>query len=931
MALSSGSQLGAYAILSALGAGGMGEVYRAKDTKLGRDVALKILPASFTNDPERVARFRREAQVLASLNHPHIGQIYGLEEANDTQFLVLELVDGESLDKRIARGPIPVDEALGIAKQIAEALEAAHEKGIIHRDLKPANIALTTDGSVKVLDFGLAKAVEATASTSNLSMSPTITTPAMMTGVGVILGTAAYMSPEQAKGRPADKRSDIWAFGCVLYEMLAGRPPFEVGDTVTDTIAGIIKTEPDWRDLSTLTSPRVITLLQRCLRKDPRERLPHIGVARLDIEDGRSETTGVISGASAGSIVRRRVVLPWAISVVAIALASVLAVVIVRQDPSSVGVVRFSLFAGDDMTFGSDVVGRGTNAPAPQFAPSPDGRTIAFVAFRAQQKAQLWVRRLDTLATRMLPGTDDASFPFWSPDGRFIAFFAQGKLKRIDVAGGAPLTICDAPAGEGGTWNHEDIIVFARDDAGGLFRVSAAGGVAIAVTTLDATHNEVSHRWPQFLPDGRHFLYLAMLGTQQQRPLNEPISLDNLRSTFVGSLDSTDRSLILRGALRTTYGSGYLLFLRDATLMAQRFDPKALRLSGDPVPVAEGIASNSGNGRTAVNLSNSGVLTYRTAVITGGRSVLAWFDRTGRRLGSLGALANYLEMQISPDAHSVAALIANRTVGAAVVSPGPQSADIWLLDLARNAIATRLTVPSEQLKAGIAWSPDGSRLVFGAIGQNLQGGGVYGISAAAPESAERFSTSERGQRPTSWSPDGRFVVFVQINQRFHRDVWLLPLFGDRKPTPMLQSTLNHEDAVFSPDGRWIAYASDRDGLFNAYVRAFPAGAREWRISQGIGEAAQWRADGRELFYWNPSARAVMAVPIRVTSTLEPGTPIKLFEGPPLRASGVGQFSVTADGQRFLMIEPEEGLGQAGASKSPIEVVLNWPSAVGQDR
>ena len=574
-------RVGAYEVLSPLGAGGMGEVYRAKDTKLGRDVALKILPASFTNDPERVARFRREAQVLASLNHPHIAQIYGLEEANGTQFLVLELVDGESLDKRIARGRIPVDEALGIAKQIAEALETAHEKGIIHRDLKPANIALTKDGSVKVLDFGLAKAVDTTSVMSNLSMSPTITTPAMMTGIGVILGTAAYMAPEQAKGRPADHRSDIWAFGCVLFEMLTQRQAF-VGETISDTLAAVLKEEPDL----TRVPPRTRRLLHACLQKAPNLRLQAIGDWRLPLEDAVEAT----------SHARNRV--PWALAV-----ASVLVAAFALWAPwrpvtrnNAQGAIRL------DMDLGMAVAP--TN-PGPDAILSPDGTRLVVVAEGAHGKSRLLIRRLDQSQSESveLRGSDGAFAPFFSPDGQWVGFFAEGKLKKTRVDGGEPVTLCDATAGRGGTWGEDGHIIAALETQRGLSLVPAEGGSVASLTTL--APGEQSHRWPQVLPGGKIVLFTSS---------TTPSNYDEANISVASLTAHTEKIVLERAGLYPRYvPSGHLLYVRKGTLFAVPFDPVRLEVRGSPAVAVEDV-SNDTNFGFARPMSSESRVTDGTAV-----------------------------------------------------------------------------------------------------------------------------------------------------------------------------------------------------------------------------------------------------------------------------------------------------------------------------
>ncbi|HEV3214743.1 MAG TPA: protein kinase [Vicinamibacterales bacterium] len=892
MALSAGARLGAYEIVSALGAGGMGEVYRARDTKLGREVALKILPPTFTNDPERLARFRREAQVLGALNHPHIGAIYGLDDANGQQFLVLELVDGESLDRRIARGPIPVEEALGIARQIADALEAAHDKGIIHRDLKPANIALTRDGDVKVLDFGLAKATEAGgASSVDLANSPTITSPAMMTGVGIILGTAAYMSPEQAKGRTADKRSDVWAFGCVLFEMLSGKRAFE-GEDVSDTLANVLKTQPDWNALPATTPPAIRRLLGRSLEKDRKRRLADIADARLEIQEGLTKPAGDARqpvSAAHGTF-------PWVLATAVLAVAVlVLGFVHFRETPLQPRTIRFQVPL-PEKTMG------------PVFELSPDGRTLAITASEGGRR-RLWLRPLDSLNAQALPGTDDASYPFWSPDSAFIGFFAQGKLKKIALAGGPPQTLCEAPNGRGGAWNANGVILFSGLGSG-LSRVPAAGGIPAAVTK--PANSGAIHRFPEFLPDGSRFLFLINGGNSSGTPQATGI--------YVGSLDGVtpptrvlpDQSNAVFAAPDASGTRGYLLFRREGTLMAQPFDSGRIAMSGDMFPLAEQVGNSGNTNHGAFSVSENGVLAYASGDVTIGGLLqgreLVWMERTGKRLGAIGQPGLFFAAALSAD---------EKRISFAIATQGGDGSDEWVYDVTRG-VPSRFTFRTG-LSADGVWSPDGSRIVFSGGNNSL-----YQKPANGAGQEELLARAGVNTRSLDWSGDGAFVVYqTQSGGQTGTDLFLLPLGGNRQPVPYLQTPFDEADAQFSPDGRWMAYASNESGQPQVYVQAIPASGAKWQISTAGGDQPRWRRDGKELFYVSADQK-LMAVPVKTGVSFETGSPQPLFDIQPVYGPLTGRFAYqpTADGQRFLVTAPVSG-GVAPA----ITVVLNWQAGV----
>jgi len=875
MRFGTGSTLGPYQIVAPLGAGGMGEVYRALDPSLGREVAIKVLTEAFTRDPERVARFEREARVLASLNHPGIAAIYGFEQAEGAPFLVMELVEGQTL-----RGPVEMEEAVGIARQMCEALESAHEKGVVHRDLKPANIKITPQGKVKILDFGLAKAFVGDAGQGDPANSPTLSLAA--TRMGTILGTAAYMSPEQARGKRLDKRTDIWSFGCVFYEMLTGKQVFGGAD-VTDSLAAVVRAEPDWSALPAGTPPQLRRLLERCLQKDLGRRMRDIGDVAVELED-RSLPVAAPLAAKAG----RPVAWMAATAAMALVAAAALAVALIRRPPVEAQMVRFAVPAPEKTIIGS--LGP-HNVPAI----SPDGRRVAFTAV-SEGRPMLWVRQLDSLAAQVLPGTEGANYPFWSPDSRFIGFFASPKLKKIDISGGPPQILCDVGRHGGGTWGRDGAIVFS---ASGLQRVSAAGGVPAEVTAFAASDQEQYRSYPWFLPDGRRFLYTAR-GNQREKA-----------GVYVGALDSKSApKFLLAGDTPAVYapardgGKGHLLFLRESVLMAQVFDAGRLELAGDPFRVAETAQSFSA--------SDHGALAY-VGGPRGGASQLAWFDREGKQLATAGQPGRYFDLTLSPDDQRVA--VSSLEEGAEGRFGG---ADLWLLDLVR-AVPSRFTFDPARDSRPV-WSPDGSRIAYSSSRDGPPN--LYQKAASGAGEDEPLLKSGQSKDAWDWSADGRFLLYSSVDPKTLDDLWFLPVSGDRKPAPFLQTPFREYQGQFSPDGRWVAYVSDESGRAEVYVRPFPPGpGGKWQISTGRAYHPRWRRDGQELFFVTADQK-LMAAPVKAGAAFQPGLAQELFQ---TRMNLMGgmiantyRYAVSADGKRFLMIVPLEE-----AVSTPITVVLNW--------
>ena len=898
MSLASGARVGHYEIAAPLGAGGMGEVYRARDTKLGRDVALKVLPDAFARDAQHMERFQREAKLLASLNHPNVAAIYGVEDSGGAPAIIMELVEGPTLADRIRQRPIPFEEALRIAKQICEALEYAHERGIIHRDLKPANIKVTNDDAVKVLDFGLAKALEGDAPSQDISTSPTISR--MATQAGILLGTAAYMSPEQARGKSVDRRADIWAFGCVLYQMLTGKHTFP-GQTVTDTLASVIKEQPDWSQLPPQTPARVRVLLQRCLQKDPKQRLRDIGDARISLDE-------VLSGApepSSGGVVAvdarlSRSTLPWALLGTAVAALAVLAFIHFREKPFVAQPVRFQIPLPEKAILG----------PAGSFAVSPDGRLLAFSAVQPNGVQRLWIRPLDSLEARPLQGSESGSGApfFWSPDSHYIAFDAGGKLKKIGISGGQVQTLCDiARNAVGGSWNKDGVIIFGQSP-GGIMRVSASGGPPSPLTTLDSSRGEINHDLPSFLPDGRHFLYLR----RSTQPENSGV--------YVGSLDvkpeGQDSRRLLATAFQPIYvpslsrESGQLLFLSEAKLQAQPFDASRLQLTGEPVSVAEQVGSYREAG--FFSASTNGVLVYRTA--GAGGTMLTWFDRGGKVLGTMEDRGVFASPAFSPDGSRVAIARQDPINGNWV---------IWIFDFARGTSA-RFTFGSASAWFPV-WSPDGNRIIFASDPKGLYD--LYQKSTSGANEEELLLASSESKLPTSVSPDGRFLLYFSYNSNKKYNLWVLPIGGNAKPIPFPMTEFNEIGGRFSTDGHLIAYMSDESGRFEIYVCKFtpdPSGTGfssggKWQVSYGGGIRPRWSTDGKELFYVTLDGK-VMAAAVTLGPTFQAGTPKLLFQAPP--QPGRPNGDITADGRRFLFPVPADPTAQP-----PFTVLLNWQAAL----
>jgi Tol biopolymer transport system component len=866
----------------------MGEVYRARDTRLNRDVALKVLPEVFGSDPDRLSRFQREAQVLASLNHSNIAMIHGFEETEGVRALVLELVEGETLADRMARGPIGVDEALPIIEQIARALDAAHEHGIIHRDLKPANIKLRPDGTVKVLDFGLAKALEPESGSADISQSPTITSPAV-TRVGMILGTAAYMSPEQVRGEAVDRRTDIWAFGVVLFEMLTGVPLF-ARQTVADTMAAVLHVEPDWSKITARTRP----LVRACLQKNARQRLH-------DIADGRL----LLDHNDAGAVARGRVRSSWLPWIIAAAFAIVAAVGwTARRVPPPAQPVRFQITAPGDLP------------PSAATAISPNGRYLAFLASGSDRVMRVWVRDLETLEDRPLQGAEigqAAPPPFWSPDSRFIAYDAGGTLKKVDVSGGLAQTICELrqPA-VGGSWNREGVILFGNV-TGGIMRVSEGGGMASPVTVLESSRGENSHLAPVFLPDGRHFFYLRASRSNPERT-----------GIFLGSLEIPPDQQNLQRLVPTTTSSVYappadgqpgtLLFLRDGNLMAQTFDDRRLELSGTPVLVAEQVHSFLDT--STVSASENGVLVYKNVAEN---SRLTWLDRQGRVTGHASDPGLYSALSLSPDGR--------RAVVARVNAQVTSSAALWLFDFANP----RSTLFAPRASGGGAiWSPDGNRIAFTTSESNDS---VLLEKSTSGTGSEKllFQSDKDRLTPASWSPDGRWVLYVAVNPKSNSDLWVLSLDEHPKAVPFLRTDAAESQAQFAPTpqgaSRWVAFTSNESGRDEVHLRTFPDAQNRQVVSPDGGHSPKWRADGKELFYLAADGM-VMAVPIS-DNPFRAGAPTPLFHAPKGFATldatgrrGPAPWGVTPDGQRFLLVVPVDAGGA-----STFTVTLNWRAAL----
>ena len=873
----------------------MGEVYRARDAKLNRDVAIKVLLPAVANDPDRLARFSREAQVLASLNHPNIAQIYGLEESGGVTALVMELVEGEDLSQRIARGAIPLDEALPIARQIAEALEAAHEQGIIHRDLKPANIKVRADGTVKVLDFGLAKAMDTAggagraggAGQDALANSPTLSIHA--TEAGLILGTAAYMSPEQAAGKAVDKRTDIWAFGVVLLEMLTGRKVFP-GESVSHVLAAVLKDTPDWTSLPAETPSSIRTLLRRCLEKDRKRRLSDAAVARLEIDDAASST--VVDPHPEKPRGQSR--LAWSLVALFAVVASALALAIgLRTPPIEAPAYRSTILVTEDLS---------VRPPSNRFAISPDGTRLAYIAGE-EGPAMLRLRALDGSVDQPLLGTEGAQGLFWSPDSRFLAFTIGRQLKKVDAAGGTPVTISDDLRSSDlggttpGTWNRDNVILFPAESRAGLGRVNAAGGATVSVTALDTKAGESSHGYPSFLPDGRHFLYVAY---------NSLVPV----GVYVGSLDSQERRRVLDDASNVQYASGSLIFTRGTTLLAQSFDPTTLALSGEPTPLGEQVQMNTATLRaSAFSVSATGAIVYQTGVSGGGNSRVVWSDRAGRQTAVLSENMPYRDLSLSPDGKHASVSLFDEKVN--------RGSDIWIIDVMR-ALRTKFTFDPADEFSGL-WSRDGVDMVFNSRRQGRFD--LYRKAANGTGPEELLHADQFDKTPTSWSPDRQFILYTDISIQGSGNIWALPMLGERKPFPFVKTPFDEGSGQFSPDGRWVAYTSNESGRSEVYVAPFPGPGAKWQISNAGGGHPRWRADGSELFY--VASGKLMAAAVRIgAERVEVESVQPLFDISRPGGGARPYYDVSPDGQRFLHIV----LAQR-ATETPLTLITNWPTLV----
>jgi serine/threonine protein kinase len=888
MSLTSGTKLGPYEIQSLLGAGGMGEVYRARDSRLNRDVAIKVLPIIFASDAERMARFQREAQLLASLNHPNIASIYGLEEKDGVRALVMELVEGPTLAVRIGAGPILIEEALPIARQIAEALESAHEKGIIHRDLKPANIKLTPDGTVKVLDFGLAKALDSP--DSNLADSANSPTLTAATRIGVILGTAAYMSPEQAKGKAVDRRTDIWAFGCVLYEMLTGKPPF-AGETITDTLAAVVRAEPEWELLPKNTPLAIRELLRRCLQKDPKERLRDIGDVRIELKQflsGSGTSVALALPELSGSRGKWLRALPWVVAALAFAAAIAVWFGTASHAHEPPAVTRFAITLPHFDEFG-------------EIAISPDGSTVVFDALPAGSPAgsQFFLRKLDQLTATPIAGTEQAEYPSFSPDGKWLGFIVNGSLMKTRLDSGSTQMICPATRSAGMSWADDNTMIFSQAGRG-LFRVSADGGTPELVAPMGPQTGNRDYLTPSALPGGKFAIVTlargASFGASESTQDVAVVRIDE-----PGTVPAP--RILLQGARLGRYAAqGFVLFIRGESLFRVPFDTAQLRTTGNPIPVLDKVKVEPQLPYHYYDASSSGALVYSPPV--GQTRIPVLVNRRGEEQQLNAPVHRYWDPQLSPDGKRLAVAVES--------DPGHQNP--WIYDLERR---TWLRLGFDQREEmSPVWAPDGRRLFY-----VTNTGGIFSKMADGSGTEKQMYKFKDPIFITSITPDSRTLAGEQLSEKFGWDVVVLHLKDnagqvDGDAVPFVSTPALEWRPQFSPDGHWLAYVSNETGSFEVYVQAYPGPGGKWQVSSDGGDEVRWSGNGRELFYFHGDT--MMAVDVKTTPTFSSGTPHILFKGKYELPGVVPNYAVTPDGQKFIMLKKH-----ADSSPPEVDVVINW--------